>query len=1068
ERMGHIQLAVPVSHIWYFKSLPSRIGNMLDISIRELEKILYYESYLMIDPGNSSYTAGDIITEEEFLELEDAGKTFDARMGAEAVRELLKSLEIDELAVTLRAQAKVETSVQRKKDVLKRLRIIESFRQSDNRPEWMILDVVPIIPPDLRPLVPLEGGRFATSDLNDLYRRVINRNNRLKKLIDIQAPEVILCNEKRMLQEAVEALFDNGRRTHSVRGDSKRPLKSLSDLLKGKQGRFRQNLLGKRVDYSGRSVIVVGPELKLHQCGLPKNMALELFKPFIIMKLEEKGFVQTVKSAKKLVEKERPEVWDILEEIIEDHPVMLNRAPTLHRLGIQAFYPKLVEGKAIRLHPLVCAAFNADFDGDQMAVHVPLSFEAQLEARMLMLATNNILLPSSGRPVAIPSQDIVLGCYYLTKIMPGARGEGSIFSSIDEALAAMDYDKIDLHAKIKVRHEGELVETTVGRLIFTQNQPAGMPLFNEEASKKAMESLIRSIYSKYGQETTVEYLDNLKKLGFTYATKSGVTVSIDDLVIPEEKTQILDEAYKKVAKVTKQYRNGLISVGERYNSVKDIWNMATDNISTVMFDNLAAQRHGFNPVFMMADSGARGSKEQIRQLAGMRGLMAKPQKKITGGMGELLIDNPITANFREGLSVQEYFISTHGARKGLSDTALKTADAGYLTRRLVDVAQDVIIREQDCNTILGIDVAAIKEGEEVIESLSDRILGRVALYDIYDPITDEVITAAGEEIQEEQADRIEEVGIDEISIRSVLTCESKYGVCAKCYGRNLASLEMVRIGEAVGVIAAQSIGEPGTQLTLRTFHIGGVAGTITEQSQIETKFDGKTLFKEIKVIEREDGTAMVVSRDGVGEIHIVDKEGRVRARLNVPYGSHLFVKDSQAVKKGDVIFEADPYLSTILTEKTGKVKFKDVIKDVSFREEVHEQTGSIQRVIVDTKDKTLFPAIIIEDKEGKVQASYRLPVEAQLQVNDEQEVTAGDVLVKMSRFIAKSGDITGGLPRVAELFEARRPHDPAVISEIDGLVEFGKIVRGQQQILVIGEDGTEMEYLVPHGKHLMV
>ncbi len=1068
ERMGHIQLAVPVSHIWYFKSLPSRIGNLLDISIRELEKILYYESYLIIDAGNSSYAVGDIITEEEFMDLEDAGKTFDARMGAEAVREILKGLEIDELSVTLRARAKVETSVQRKKDTLKRLRILESFRQSENRPEWMILDVVPIIPPDLRPLVPLEGGRFATSDLNDLYRRVINRNNRLKKLIDIQAPEVILRNEKRMLQEAVDALFDNGRRTHSVRGDSKRPLKSLSDLLKGKQGRFRQNLLGKRVDYSGRSVIVVGPELKLHQCGIPKNMALELFKPFIIMKLEEKGYVQTVKSAKKLVEKERPEVWDILEEIIEDHPVMLNRAPTLHRLGIQAFYPKLVEGKAIRLHPLVCAAFNADFDGDQMAVHVPLSFEAQLEARVLMLATNNILLLSSGRPVAIPSQDIVLGCYYLTKTRPGEKGEGMMFTSVHEALAAHDHGIVDIHALIKVRINNELIETTPGRLIFNDSMPDGMPLFNEVASKKAMEGLVQTIFADLGQRVTVQYLDRLKELGFRFATQSGVTVSIDDLVVPEEKTEILDEAYKKVSKITKQFRNGLISVGERYNAVKDIWNMTTDSISTVMFDNLAAQKHGFNPVFMMADSGARGSKEQIRQLAGMRGLMAKPQKKITGGMGELLIDNPITANFREGLSVQEYFISTHGARKGLSDTALKTADAGYLTRRLVDVAQDVIIREIDCETILGLDVTAIKEGEEIIESLSDRILGRSALYDIFDPISDELIVVAGDEIGEDEAEKMETVGIDEVSIRSVLTCESKFGVCAKCYGRNLSTLKRVHIGEAVGVIAAQSIGEPGTQLTLRTFHIGGVAGTITEQSQIETKFDGKATFINIKLIKREDGTSMVTSRDGVGEIHIIDDQNRVRARMNIPYGSHLFVKDGQKIKTGDIVFESDPYISTILTEKSGTIKFKDVIKDVSFREEVHAQTGSIQRIIVETKDKTLFPAMIVEDDDGNLLASYRLPVEAQLQVNDGDSVIAGDALVKMSRFVVKSGDITGGLPRVAELFEGRRPHDPAVISEIEGTVSFGKIVRGSQQIIVTGDDDEFMEYLVPHGKHLMV
>jgi DNA-directed RNA polymerase subunit beta' len=1067
ERMGHIELAVPVSHIWYFKSLPSRIGNLLDLSMRELEKILYYEAYLMLDPGNSAFKRGDVLSEEEFVELEDAGKTFDARMGAEAVRDLLRSLDIEEMAIELRAQAKVETSVQRKKDVLKRLRIIEAFRQSQNRPEWMILNVIPVIPPDLRPLVPLEGGRFATSDLNDLYRRVINRNNRLKKLVDIQAPEVILRNEKRMLQEAVDALFDNGRRTHSVRGDSKRPLKSLSDLLKGKQGRFRQNLLGKRVDYSGRSVIVVDPELRLHQCGLPKNMALELFKPFIIMKLEEKGYVQTVKSAKKLVERERPEVWDILEEIIEDHPVLLNRAPTLHRLGIQAFYPVLVEVKAIRLHPLVCAAFNADFDGDQMAVHVPLSFEAQLEARVLMLSSNNILLPSSGRPIAIPSQDIVLGCYYLTKTRKGDKGEGLKFHSIDEAMSAYDNKAVSIHALIEVRIEGKMLATSVGRLIFNNIIPKGVPYFNDNASKGKLEELISKAFSKHGHADTAAFLDRLKATGFKFATSAGATVSIDDLVVPEEKHKLIDDAKKEILKITKRYERGLITNGERYNQVIDTWTRTTNEVSSVMFENLATQKQGFNPVFMMADSGARGSKEQIRQLAGMRGLMAKPQKKITGGVGEI-IENPITSNFREGLSVQEYFISTHGARKGLADTALKTADAGYLTRRLVDVAQDVIIREIDCGTILGLEVSALKEGEEVIESLRDRILGRVGLDDMYDPITDQLIVKAGDVIEEIESAAIDDAGIDVVRIRSVLTCESKFGVCAKCYGRNLASQNIVDVGEAVGVIAAQSIGEPGTQLTLRTFHIGGAASRIAEQSQVESKYEGVVKLLNIRTLEKEDGSLIVTSREGQAEAHIVDDKGRVRAKLKVPYAAHLRVTDGQSVTKGNVIYEWDPYTGSILAEKSGKAKFKDIIKDVSFREAIDDQTGLIQSMIIDTKDKTLFPTIVIEDSHGKMHASYRIPIEAQLQVSDGSEVKAGDLLVKMPRVIAKSRDITGGLPRVAELFEARRPHDPAVISEVDGVIDFGKIVRGQQQVLVSSEHDETREYLVPHGKHMMV
>jgi len=1067
ERMGHIQLAVPVSHIWYFKSLPSRIGHLVNLSIRELERVLYYENYLVIDPGNSSYEEGDVLTEEEFVELEEAGKSFDARMGAEAVREILAKKDIDEMAVELRAQAKIETSVQRKKDVLKRLRIVESFRQSSNRPEWMVLEVVPVIPPDLRPLVPLEGGRFATSDLNDLYRRVINRNNRLKKLIDIQAPDVILRNEKRMLQEAVDALFDNGRRTHSVRGDSKRPLKSLSDLLKGKQGRFRQNLLGKRVDYSGRSVIVVSPELKLHQCGLPKTMALELFKPFIIMKLEEKGYVQTVKSAKKLVERERPEVWDILEEIIEDHPVMLNRAPTLHRLGIQAFYPVLVEGKAIRLHPLVCAAFNADFDGDQMAVHVPLSFEAQLEAKMLMLSTNNILLPSSGRPIAVPSQDMVIGCYYLTKAKEGCKGEGMAFYSPIEALAAHDSGHLDLHTLVDVKMDHGTIKTTPGQLIFNSILPEGVPYINAATNRGKLEDIVAKTFWLYGQSTTVKFLDRLKSVGFEYATKAGITVSIDDLVVPKEKETLITQAETEVKKIQKRYEKGVITNGERYNQVIDTWTRTTADIANVMFDNLSLEDKGFNPVYMMADSGARGSREQIRQLAGMRGLMAKPQKKITGGVGEI-IENPITSNFREGLTVQEYFISTHGARKGLADTALKTADAGYLTRRLVDVAQDVIIREIDCGTILGLEVSAIKEGEEVIESLGDRILGRVSLEDVYDPISEEKIVSAGDPIEEREVAIIEEAGVETVNIRSVLTCESKYGVCAKCYGRNLGTMKMVFIGEAVGVIAAQSIGEPGTQLTLRTFHIGGTAARIAEQSKVASKYDGIVKFNDIKLITKKDGMVMVVSREGVGEIHLLDDKERVRARLKVPYGSNLVVTDGQEIKKNDIIFEWDPYTGTILAEKSGKIEFKDIIKDVSFREAHDEQTGLIQSIITDTKDKSLFPNIQVKSTSDKIIGSYRIPTDAQLQVTDGQAVTPGDVLVKMPRVISKSRDITGGLPRVAELFEARRPSDPAVITEIDGEVDFGKIVRGQQQVIVTGEMDEVREYLVPHGKHMMV
>jgi len=1065
ERLGHIELAVPVSHIWFFKSIPTRIGYLLDFSIRQLEKILYYESYVVIDPGNTPLKFKDIITEEEYSELEQAGKEFVAKMGAEAILELLRQMDVEELSISLRAQVKIETSAQRKKDTLKRLRVIEAFRQSQNKPEWMIMTVLPVIPPDLRPLVPLEGGRFATSDLNDLYRRVINRNNRLKKLMEIRAPEVILRNEKRMLQEAVDALLDNGRRSQSVRGDSKRPLKSLSDLLKGKQGRFRQNLLGKRVDYSGRSVIVVGPELKIHQCGLPKTMALELFKPFIIMKLEEKGYVQTVKSAKKLVEKERPEVWDILEEIIRDHPILLNRAPTLHRLGIQAFYPVLVEGKAIRLHPLVCAAFNADFDGDQMAVHVPLSFEAQLEAKLLMLSVNNLLAPSSGNPVATPSQDIVLGCYYLTKEKPGQKGEGKVFSSADEVMAALDAKEVGLHAEIKVLLDGKIVETTVGRVLFNRIVPAELGYFNDVADKGKVADLVAQAYRELGASRSSAFLDDLKRLGFEYATIAGVTVGVDDMVIPPEKQVLIDKARKEVEKIWKQYEKGVITNGERYNKVIDTWTRTTSEVGEVMFERLQMDHGGFNPIFMMADSGSRGSQEQIRQLAGMRGLMAKPQKRITGQIGEI-IESPIVANFREGLDVLEYFISTHGARKGLADTALKTADAGYLTRRLVDVAQDVIISEHDCGTILGLSVAALKEGEEVIESLRDRILGRVALEDVYDTITDDLLVKAGEQIDEESAIRIDESGIESVRIRSILTCESRRGICGKCYGRNLATGDAADLGEAVGVIAAQSIGEPGTQLTLRTFHIGGTAARIAEQSKVTSKSEGKAVYKSIKFATKQDGDMVVLGREG--ELELLDERDRIRSRYTVPYSAILRVKNNAKVGKDDPLFEWDPYTHTILAERSGKVHFVDIIENESFREELDVTTGLRQRVIIEQREKQLRPHIQVKDSKGKKVGNYSIPTGAHLQVHDGDKVEAGEYLVKIPRDISKTRDITGGLPRVAELFEARKPKDPAVVTEIDGVVEFGKIIRGATQTLVKGFGGEVREYLIPHGKHLRV
>ncbi|MCP4634699.1 MAG: DNA-directed RNA polymerase subunit beta' [candidate division Zixibacteria bacterium] len=1066
ERMGHIELAVPVAHIWYVQSMPSRIGYLLDLSIRELERIIYYQSYVVIDPGNTSLKHKELISEDEYFELEDSGKQFEAMMGADAVRKLLSQIDIDELAVSLRAQVKVETSVQRKKDNLKRLRVIEAFRQSENRPEWMIMDVVPVIPPDLRPLVPLEGGRFATSDLNDLYRRVINRNNRLKKLIEIRAPEVILRNERRMLQEAVDALFDNGRRTHSVRGDSKRPLKSLSDLLKGKQGRFRQNLLGKRVDYSGRSVIVVGPDLKLHQCGLPKTMAMELFKPFIIMKLEEKGFVQTVKSAKKLVEKERPEVWDILEEIISDHPILLNRAPTLHRLGIQAFYPVLVEGKALRLHPLVCGAFNADFDGDQMAVHVPLSFEAQLESRILMLSANNLLSPASGEPVASPSQDMVLGIYYLTKERKGAKGEGMCFYGEEEVIAAYHHEAVDLHAKIKVRMKEfkDLLETTPGRIIFNSIVPAGIGYFNDLANKRKIAKLVDKSYRLLDNARTTEFLDDLKEMGFEYATLGGLTVGIDDIHIPPEKTKLVEQAHKEVSQIRKQYERGIITNGERYNKVIDTWTRTSNEVMEVMFGGLSKDQDGFNPVFMMADSGARGSKDQIRQLAGMRGLMAKPQKKMTGQVGEI-IESPITANFREGLTVLEYFISTHGARKGLADTALKTADAGYLTRRLVDVAQDVIITLDDCGTILGLNVGALKEGEEVIESLSDRVLGRVTLEDVIDPLNGDSIVETGALVDEDAAKAIDEANIETVLIRSVLTCESRRGVCAKCYGRNLATGDKVNLGEAVGVVGAQSIGEPGTQLTLRTFHIGGTAARITEQSKVMAKSEGKIVFRDVKSVNLE-GRTIVLNRSG--ELFIEDDEGRVRSRYNVPFSANLYVKEGQHVDREAELFEWDPYSSYILADKTGTSVFEDIVENITLREELDESTGLRQRVIIEQREKSKHPKIYVKSDSGRTLVDYSIPTGGHLEVHDGDKVRAGQILVKIPRDVSKTRDITGGLPRVAELFEARKPKDPAIVSEIDGVVTFGKFVRGSQQVIVTGDDGEEKEYLVPQGKHLRV
>jgi len=1066
ERLGHIELVAPVTHIWYFKGVPSRIAYLLNIGSRSLEKVIYYESYIVTDPGDTPLAKKQLLSDEDYRGFrEQYGDAFKAKMGAEAIRDLLREINLEDMSEKFHKEME-SASVQKKKEIVKRLKVVEAFRKSGNKPEWMVLEVIPVIPPELRPLVPLDGGRFATSDLNDLYRRVINRNNRLKKLIDLKAPDVIIRNEKRMLQEAVDALFDNGRRGHAVKGPGNRPLKSLSDMLKGKQGRFRQNLLGKRVDYSGRSVIVVGPELKLWQCGLPKKMALELFKPFIIKKLEERGYVHTIKSAKKMVERVKPEVWDILEEVLEDHPILLNRAPTLHRQGIQAFLPVLVEGKAIRIHPLVCAAFNADFDGDQMAVHVPLSTEAQLEARVLMLSTNNILSTASGRPIIVPSQDIVLGCYYLTKELAGARGEGRIYSGPEEVLVALDAGEVSYHAKIKVRIAGSLVDITAGRIFFNEVViPKKLRYVNKVLNKKELTNLVARSYKELGTFVTVQMLDKMKEIGFEFATRAGITVSIDDIKIPGNKEEMIEQAKKEVAAIERQYQQGVITDGERYNKVIDIWTHTTDNIAEVMMGGLSQDRNGFNPIFMMADSGARGSKMQIRQLAGMRGLMAKPQQKITGQVGEI-IESPIIANFREGLTVLEYFISTHGARKGLADTALKTADAGYLTRRLVDVAQDVIVSEEDCGTLNGISIGAIREGSEVIEPLKERILGRVALDNVVDLLSDEVLVRAGQEITEEIAEKIENAVVERIRIRSVLTCESRRGVCAKCYGRNLATGRKVEVGEAVGIIAAQSIGEPGTQLTLRTFHIGGTASRVLEISKIEAKNDGIVRLHNARTISNSDGNYIVLNRNA--ELGVYDERGSERELYPVPYGTVLKVNEGTRVKKGEVVALWDLYNVPIFTEHSGRVEFEDIVEGKTMKEQTDETTGLIGRVIIDHKEEDMHPQILIRDENNHVLASYAIPTGAYFTVEDGEQIQAGDVLAKIPREISKTRDITGGLPRVAELFEARKPKGAAIISEIDGIVHFSGMVRGMRRCLVKHETGIEKEYLIPGGKHLNV
>jgi DNA-directed RNA polymerase subunit beta' len=1107
ERMGHIALVVPVAHIWYFRTLPSKIGYLLGMTGKKLDQVIYYERYVVINPGVKGLDGVELmqfLTEEEYLNiletlpkdnqlLDDSDPNkFVAKMGADALEALLKAINLDELSYSLRKKAGDETSQQRKNDALKRLKIVEAFRGAnrriENRPEWMIIRMVPVIPPELRPLVPLEGGRFATSDLNDLYRRVIIRNNRLKRLIEIKAPEVILRNEKRMLQEAVDSLFDNTRKVNAVRSDSNRALKSLSDMLKGKQGRFRQNLLGKRVDYSGRSVIVVGPTLKLHECGLPKDMAAELFKPFIIRKLIERGIVKTVKSAKKIVDKKEPVVWDILENVLTGHPVLLNRAPTLHRLGIQAFQPKLVEGKAIQLHPLVCTGFNADFDGDQMAVHVPLSNEACLEAMVLMLASHNVLHPASGRPITLPSQDMVLGIYYLTKGRPKQNGEGLIFGSPEEAIIAYNEKRVAKHAVIKLRipqreavsakiifNEAtgqpvtELIETTMGRVIFNQIVPPEVPYQNKLLTKKTMTGVIGEIFQYCGLRRTAIFLDDLKATGFRQAFAGGLSFSLSEVLIPAEKVKYVKEAEEEISEVAASYSMGFITENERYNQVIDIWTRTNSKLTTTLIKQLTADNDGFNSVYMLLDSGARGSREQIKQLGGMRGLMAKPQKSLKGSAGEI-IENPVLSNFKEGLSVLEYFISTHGARKGLADTALKTADAGYLTRRLVDVSQDVIITEEDCGTLRGLTMEPLIQNDDVVETLGERVLGRVALENIYHPETDEILVGANVEVTEERAARIDAAGVESAEIRSVLTCESKSGVCIKCYGRNLATGRLVEVGEAVGVIAAQSIGEPGTQLTLRTFHFGGAVNRVSGESGIQVKYKGKVEFENIRTVERTDNDVVkevVIARSG--EIRIIGPKGRVLTTLAIPYGSVLKVKDGDEVEKNQDICTWDPFNAVILSEYNGTVSYENLIENITYQDQKDETTGHTDKVTIEYRDRTLNPAIRVHDDKGKPLRTYNLPIGSHIMVDDKQEIFAGQILVKIPRTSGRTSDITGGLPRVTELFEARNPSNPATVAEIDGIVALGGIKRGNREVFVTSRDGSDTrKYLISLTKHILV
>ena len=1082
ERMGHITLAAPVAHIWFLKALPSKVGNLLDMTLKDLERVLYFEAHVVIDPKDTPLTKCDVLTDEQLQQArEDYGDRFETGIGAEAIQTMLKSLNLEELSEELRKEMTATKSEAKRKKLTKRLKIIDAFRESKNRPEWTILDVVPVLPPDLRPLVPLDGGRFATSDLNDLYRRVINRNNRLKRLLELNAPDIIVRNEKRMLQEAVDVLFDNGRRGKVVTGANKRPFKSLSDMLKGKQGRFRQNLLGKRVDYSGRSVIVVGPDLRLHQCGLPKKMALELFKPFIYNKLDEKGMVTTIKSAKKMVERETPEVWDALDEVVREYCIILNRAPTLHRLGMQAFEPILIEGKAIQLHPLVCTAFNADFDGDQMAVHIPLSLEAQIEARVLMMSTNNILSPANGDPIIVPSQDIVLGIYYMTRERPFSKGEGKIFSNPQEVRVAYDAGELDLHAAIKVRIDGKICPTTTGRILLYEIMPERtipFELVNKVMTKKELRFLINESHRKAGIKSTVILGDRLKDIGYKYATLSGISISMKDMVIPSAKGAIIQEAEKEVKRIEEQYIDGLITDGEKYNKVVDIWAKSTESVASEMMKemeievvegpkNQKTEVSGFNPVYMMSDSGARGSKDQMRQLAGMRGLMAKPSGEI--------IETPITSNFREGLTVLQYFISTHGARKGLADTALKTANSGYLTRRLVDVSQEAIITEEDCGTLDGIWVEALVEGGEILQRVGERILGRVALEDIFDPVTGEMLIRANEEIGEDEVQKVEDAGIERVNIRSVLTCEARRGVCRACYGRDLAHGHKVNLGEAVGVIAAQSIGEPGTQLTMRTFHIGGTASKRVEQSTVQPRNEGQVRFIGLKTVESEGGNLVAMNRNG--EIAILGKGQREVERYPIIYGAKLKVRDGQEVKPGEVLAEWDPFTIPIITEVPGTVKFGDVIEGRTMQEKRDMVTGKISRVIVESRDLDVRPRISIKDTSGKTaslaeskraKARYYFPVGAIIMVNEGDHVGPGAVLGKIPRETTKTKDITGGLPRVAELFEVRKPKETAIISEIDGVVSFGKYTKGKRKMTITPEVGEQVHYFVPRGKHVSV